>query len=86
MAMLKLQSPARKQAIDQQAEKCYVKTIVACTEAGYKPAGRNDGYVKIIGACNEAGYRPAGRQMAMLKLQTHALKQAVDQQVDKWLC
>ena len=51
MAMLKLQAPARKQAIDQQAENCYVKTIVACTEAGYKPAGRNDGYVKTIGAC-----------------------------------
>ena len=86
MAMLKLYAPARKQAIDQQAEKCYVKTIRAYTEAGYRPAGRNDGYVKIIGACNEAGYGAAGRQAAMLKLWTHALKQAIDQQADKWLC
>ena len=86
MAMLKLQALAWKQAIDQQAEKFYVKTIGACTEAGYKPAGKNDGYVKIIGACNEAGYRPAGRRAAILKLLTHALKQAIDQQADKWLC
>ena len=42
--------------------------------------------IKTIGAFTKAGYRPTGRQMAMLKLQVLALKQALDQQADKWLC
>ena len=56
-----------------------------CTEAGYRPTGRQVA-VKIIDACTEAGYRLASRQVAMLKLYAPALKQAIDQQADKWLC
>ena len=47
MAMLTLWAPALKQAIDQQAEKGYVKTIGACTEAGYRPAGRQVAMLKL---------------------------------------
>ena len=85
MAILKLQAPALKQAINQQAENGYVKTIGAYNEAGYRPAGSQVA-VKAIGACTEIGCRPADRQVAMLKLQAPALKQAIDQQAQKWLC
>ena len=68
MALLKLQGPALKHDIDEEAKNGYVKTIGACTEAGYRPDRQTNGNVKTIGACTEAGYRPAGRQMAMLNL------------------
>ena len=46
---------------------------------------QTSGYVKTIEAGTEAGYRPASRKMAILKLSAPALKQAIDQQIDKWL-
>ena len=48
MAMFTLWLPALKQAIDQQAEKRYVKTIGACTEAGYRPADRQMARLKRL--------------------------------------
>ena len=46
MAMLKLQVPALKQSIDQLANGC-VKTVGACTEAGYRPADRQMATLKL---------------------------------------
>ena len=64
----------------------YVKTIGVCTKAGYIPATTQNNYIKTIDARTKAGYMPAGTQLAMLKLQVPALKQAIDQQADNWLC
>ena len=56
MAMLKLQAPALKQAIDQTSRQTNgnVKAIGACTEAGYEPAGTAMAMLKI--------YAPAQKQ------------------------
>ena len=47
--MLKLQAPALKQAIDYTSRQTngYVKTIGACTEAGYRPADRQMAMLKL---------------------------------------
>ena len=49
MAILKLQAPALKQAIDQTSNQTngYIKAIGACTEAGYGPAGTTMAMLKI---------------------------------------
>ena len=49
MAMFKLSAPALKQAIDWTSRDTngYVKTIGACTEAGYRPAGTKIAVLKI---------------------------------------
>ena len=84
MAMLKLQAPALKQAIGQQADKWLLKLQMPALKQTIDQQA--NGYIKTISACTEAGYRPAGRQMAVLKLQVLALKQTIDEQADKWLC